>query len=85
MKLMRMSKRPTLAEVAVALSDEYAYLRGTVTGDVLEACRLRGVPVRDGRVPRERVPDIYFGLTGEPMPDRRIQARRRRMGPLAGV
>src|SRR6185436_19506311 len=30
--------------------------------DALKAARLRGVPVRDSRIPRARVADIYFGF-----------------------
>lgn len=58
------STRPTLSELAEAARTglPQEILAGTTREDVLAACKLRDVEVREGRIDVARVPDIYFGL-----------------------
>jgi hypothetical protein len=50
---------PTLEEVAVAIRDGSSAKHVTAR-DVARFARKRGVPVKDGRVPRERQADLFF-------------------------
>lgn len=52
---------PTLAAVALDLSDQGGL--GPITSfDVAIAARRRNVAIKDGRVPRDGLADIYFEL-----------------------
>lgn len=55
------TENPTLAEVALALRVN-ARCSEMTAKDALRAARLREVPVRDNRIPRDSVPDIFFGF-----------------------
>jgi hypothetical protein len=54
-------ENPTLSMVALDLTEngEFGTLRPE---EIAYAARRRNVPVRDGRVPREGLADIYFEL-----------------------
>jgi len=55
------TENPTLAEVALAMRVNKGLERMTAA-DALKAARLRNVPVRESRIPRSRVGDIYLGF-----------------------
>ena len=55
------TENPTLAEVAVALRVNRRCEAMTVA-DARKAARLRHVPIRDNRIHRDRVADVYFGF-----------------------
>ena len=60
----RLSERPTLSEVAAAFRHPSidARLHAATADDVRAAALKRAVPMRDGRIQRDRIHDIYFGL-----------------------
>lgn len=59
------SQRPTLSEIAVAAAERghpQSILAGTTREMVLAACKIRGIEVRDGRIDKRWIVDVYFGL-----------------------
>lgn len=54
--------QPTLGAVALDLTQNCPWLGKVSAHDVVEAAKLRGITLKDGRVPQDGLADIYFGL-----------------------
>lgn len=59
---IRRDENPTIATWACTFAAQNAHLSDVKPQHVVEAAKLREVPVRDGRISGEHAGQLYFGL-----------------------